>query len=293
MNCTHFQKQLTAYIEGTIDRSLADEMAAHEAECSFCARDALAIRTVLAALDTTEPVTAPRGFADRLRTRIEEETMVMPFSVTETPVTSYSPLSCEEFDNRIAAFVDGELSGDELRDMVGHRATCAACDRIASAHETVVMALETTPVIPAPSGFADRVRAAVAAEHATAPQKTRVLRFRPLDLLVAALVLVSTSAGAFLLVTSASSSNGLMTVLETLLIPLTAFPQIVMAWIAGTISPEQWIVISRILAPIEIPYLPLQLPAFVYACGALTTIVGTSVALKLVNNSVPYSLYNN
>jgi len=123
-----------------------------------------------------------------------------------------------------------------------------------------------------------------------------VFRLRPLDLLVAALVLVSTSAGALLLVTSAGgttlSSGGLMAVLETMLIQLYSFPPLVMAQIAGTLSAEQWVLINRILKPVDIPYLPFHFSALMYACFALTALISTVAIRKLVDDSAPYVLYN-
>lgn len=71
--------------------------------------------------------------------------------------------NCRDYEDRISAFLDGELSGPEQAELMEHMAACQSCqqyfDDLVAIHEAA-MELEE---VPAPEGFAqqvmDRVRA--------------------------------------------------------------------------------------------------------------------------------------
>lgn len=78
-----------------------------------------------------------------------------------------------EFEDKVAAYIEGALSGEPLREMEAHRAACQKCARIAELHEAMFAALNDSPPVRAPRGLADRILAAAGAEE-TVPAGTVV-----------------------------------------------------------------------------------------------------------------------
>jgi len=82
MNCKQFEKNVTAYVEGAIQKDLRGLMDAHRSECPVCARLARAHELVLFSLNTTKSVKAPSGLRERiLAAAVQEKAVekIVPF----------------------------------------------------------------------------------------------------------------------------------------------------------------------------------------------------------------------
>ena len=74
-------------------------------------------------------------------------------------------MNCREFEDKVAAYIEGALSGEPLREMESHRASCPKCARLAELHQVMFAALNDTQPVHAPRGLADRIFAAAEAEE--------------------------------------------------------------------------------------------------------------------------------
>ncbi len=74
MNCRDYQDLIPEFLDGTIDRGLGTAVDSHIETCPRCARALAFHRAVFEALETTEPVKAPEGLADRILAAAEAET---------------------------------------------------------------------------------------------------------------------------------------------------------------------------------------------------------------------------
>lgn len=103
-------------------------------------------------------------------------------------------MSCDE--ERLVAFLAGELDADDAREIDAHLLDCEACwDAVRSDREGR-LALELLRA-PAPPGLADRVRAAVQIAEPATPSRISPIRRHPLQSAAAALVALVAGVGAF------------------------------------------------------------------------------------------------
>jgi len=72
-------------------------------------------------------------------------------------------MKCKDICNRLDAWVDGELSLDEAREVTAHLDRCSACRKEAMALTALARALDNLQPVPAPQGFSRQVRLAVRA----------------------------------------------------------------------------------------------------------------------------------
>jgi len=81
----------------------------------------------------------------------------------------------KQFEENVAAYVEGLLDEKMMRAMDVKRAESAECDSLARLHENILAALENTEPVTAPAGLGRRILAAVQAEEAETAvlEKTR------------------------------------------------------------------------------------------------------------------------
>ena len=72
-------------------------------------------------------------------------------------------MNCARIDERLIPYLDGQLAGNERREMEAHLAACTACRRRADEFRAVTGLLDELPVIEPSPVFDARVRARVAA----------------------------------------------------------------------------------------------------------------------------------
>ena len=81
----------------------------------------------------------------------------------------------KQFEENVAAYVEGLLDEKMMRAMEAKRAECPECDNLACLHENILAALNSTEPVKAPAGLEQRILAVVEAERAEAAalQKTK------------------------------------------------------------------------------------------------------------------------
>lgn len=182
MDCRDFKKYLAAYIEGNLKDTLLQNMEKHRSSCVNCAREAKLHQFIVASLNETKPVKAPKGLSERILAAVENKAQdnLVDFTPsaaasTATYIHNAIPLDCRRFEDNIAAYVEGTLQGDLLRKMEEHRATCFSCERLVRVHKVVLASLNNAQPVKAPAVLAERILTIVAkAEKAVAYRKYRV-----------------------------------------------------------------------------------------------------------------------
>ena len=69
-------------------------------------------------------------------------------------------MACESIRKRLDAWLDGELSDAEGKQLAAHVADCPDCRQVLAAGRQIVAALDRLPARPAPAGFSRRTRRA-------------------------------------------------------------------------------------------------------------------------------------
>ncbi len=82
-------------------------------------------------------------------------------------------IHCDDITGLIDAYADGELSAKDRASIEGHAAGCAACARAIAATRAVSGSLRAAGRYAVPAGIGDRIRAALSAEAARAPDPVR------------------------------------------------------------------------------------------------------------------------
>ena len=78
--------------------------------------------------------------------------------------------ACEAYRDRISAYLDGELTGEECRELLAHLESCGDCRMYLDSELAIreaLAGLETS----APEGFEARVMEKIRAEAGAAPEK--------------------------------------------------------------------------------------------------------------------------
>ncbi|MCE5251421.1 hypothetical protein LLG96_14505 [bacterium] len=73
-------------------------------------------------------------------------------------------MKCTEFEDNIAAYLEGFIDENLRRAMDEHRTACPACARLAKAHSLILKSLDAAEPVKAPDGLADRILAGIAGE---------------------------------------------------------------------------------------------------------------------------------
>ena len=99
---------------------------------------------------------------------------------------------CERYTDLISARLDGELTGEEERELEAHLACCPACRALESQLAAIHTAFPQVEEIPAPEGFAQGVMERIRAQESAGPKVVPLFRrpqVRALAGLAACLVL--------------------------------------------------------------------------------------------------------
>jgi len=80
-------------------------------------------------------------------------------------------MNCRQADERLSAYLDGELTPPEAEEVRRHLASCAACRAAFEQLQRTVQAVKDLPVVLAPKDFRARVMADVQSDAGTAVEK--------------------------------------------------------------------------------------------------------------------------
>ncbi len=273
MNCMDFSHLIDAYLDGSIDAERSEEIERHLSECTGCARVAAIHRSVYESLNNAPKIKATEGLAESILAAVEteeEEENIIEFPIS-TP--KGKEIGCSVFGEHAAAYVDGLLDTGLSAAMDSHRAGCPACEQLLKAHRAVTFAFRDITLEKAPAGMSERILAAaretVLVETAPAKQPyRRLLPFAAAASLfgvVAALVLII--SGTYLpdIVSSVFSAF-----IESFMSSVTVLPLQAEAWFAAQISPDQWVLIERLTEPVNLPFVPIALPAYLFGMMAVS-----------------------
>jgi anti-sigma factor RsiW len=72
LNCKHVWRQISDYIEGTVDPELRGAIETHLAHCRHCAAVLDSTRNILVLVADDRTFELPVGFSDRLHARLSE-----------------------------------------------------------------------------------------------------------------------------------------------------------------------------------------------------------------------------
>ena len=72
LNCKHVWRQISDYIEGTVDPELRDAIETHLAHCRHCAAVLDSTRNILVLVADDRTFELPVGFSDRLHAKLSE-----------------------------------------------------------------------------------------------------------------------------------------------------------------------------------------------------------------------------
>ena len=78
--------------------------------------------------------------------------------------------ACEAYRDRISAYLDGELTGEERRELLAHLEICGDCRMYLDSELAIREALAGLET-PAPEGFEARVMEKIRAESGDAPEE--------------------------------------------------------------------------------------------------------------------------
>lgn len=72
LNCKHVWREISNYIEGTVDADLREAIERHLAHCRHCAAVLDSTRNILVLVADDRTFELPVGFSDRLHARLSE-----------------------------------------------------------------------------------------------------------------------------------------------------------------------------------------------------------------------------
>lgn len=82
MECREFEEHIPAWLDGMADAGVLEAMNRHRSECGECARMLKIHEYIFSTLESTEPVTAPVGLAEKILAAAAAEEV----TVTVTPI---------------------------------------------------------------------------------------------------------------------------------------------------------------------------------------------------------------
>ncbi len=118
-------------------------MREHCVVCQSCAKLARVNQFIIASLDETEQVRAPKGLADMILASVDSEELHTYAEKDMVSLESFDStiFDCSDFEKNAAAFVEGGLNAELIRAMEKHYADCPACARVAEVHRFVYASL--------------------------------------------------------------------------------------------------------------------------------------------------------
>ncbi|MFC1614218.1 anti-sigma factor family protein [Gemmatimonadota bacterium] len=174
-------------------------------------------------------------------------------------------MDTKQFEENVAAYVEGLLDEATMKAMDAKRAECPECAELARLHESILAALDSTEQVKAPAGLERQILAAVEAEDmslAKIRKKALTVSVSVAAVLLAGLVpfMVGAFKGS---VSVPDTSQGL-----SMIIYFTAH------WLAGIETiyltaaySDQWesiaFFLQKIAQPITIPNVQLSIPGYV------------------------------
>ena len=200
-------------------------------------------------------------------------------------------MNCHEFEENIAAFVDGKLEGELLAAMTGHRQSCSSCGRLADAHDFVLASLDNAEPVMAPKGLKSSILNAVEAYEAETSKAAarrsvfgnRVAAFAAAGSLVAALLplsklLVKRFPDIVLTMERMNKTEESLVTIEAFFSAIRVQASIILLYIqnqfTGIRLPGQWFhVLNRIAEPIQIPYLSFSMPPYTMAAFVILSVI--------------------
>lgn len=78
LNCKHVWRQISNYIEGTVDPELRRDIEKHLAHCRHCAAVLDSTRNILVLVADERTFELPVGFSERLHDRLSEAIAASP-----------------------------------------------------------------------------------------------------------------------------------------------------------------------------------------------------------------------
>lgn len=78
LNCKHVWRQISNYIEGTVDPELRRDIEKHLAHCRHCAAVLDSTRNILVLVADERTFELPMGFSERLHDRLSEAIAASP-----------------------------------------------------------------------------------------------------------------------------------------------------------------------------------------------------------------------
>jgi anti-sigma factor RsiW len=150
MPCPYTPEDLSAYVDGELDPTLAGEVREHLRACPTCEQEVAWLR------DVTGMVRAVPHAAPKQATAWKAESL----SAREP-----RRLQCTVVLTEASALIDGELSDEEALDVQAHLYACESCYHAYRQLGEVAEALQATEPAPAPAGLEQRVWAAIEAEQ--------------------------------------------------------------------------------------------------------------------------------
>jgi anti-sigma factor RsiW len=82
-------------------------------------------------------------------------------------------MNCQACKNLISAYIDSELSGEQMRRMREHLSRCPECEAGLEEFKAVQNLVRDLPTMQPPEGFEDRILAFVESESSRAPVQKR------------------------------------------------------------------------------------------------------------------------
>ncbi|MFC1490551.1 anti-sigma factor family protein [Candidatus Latescibacterota bacterium] len=284
-----FEKTIMDFVEGNLDSVLSYNMEAHIASCPDCAEMAKAHRVIFESLNDTKPVKAPAGLGASILSAINADAPDNVIEFNPSRNTALNPVNCGVFEDNIAAYTDGFLSGDLLRNMDKHKTACTSCESLANAHDLVLASLSSTEPVKAPEGLAARILHAVEADATQTKESFGLVKlikkYRVFSTaaaaatsLVAASIIIIGGLASYL-----SEGEPISEGLSVLFSQISAVPQLIQARIVGSIPVEYWYQINLLLKPVEIPYIETSLPMF--SIGLFFIVVASSAVYLSLSKS--------
>ena len=201
-------------------------------------------------------------------------------------------MNCHEFEENIAAFVDGKLEGELLAAMTRHRDSCSTCGRLSDVHDFVLASLDNAEPVMAPYWLKSRIISAVDAYETETSKEAvkqsvfgiRAAAFAAVGSLIAAMLpisklLVKRFPDIILSMERMNKTDESLVTIEALWNTIRAQASIMLLFLqnqfAGIRIPEQWLQVMNIIAePVQIPYLSFSMPP--YVMGAFVILSGIS-----------------
>ena len=144
IECAEFEKNLTDYLDHTLERATHKAVAAHALKCPLCHS---LLNEVKDALNVCHEISAPKHSLTHLEARI--------LSMT-APETA---MACEQFEEYLTDYLDGFLPATIFHRWERHAVLCDSCTDLPGAVVRSIAACYTYKMeeLPIPAGLHDKI----------------------------------------------------------------------------------------------------------------------------------------